>query len=89
MPIQAKVHARHIHIRSPKLLVEEFEEAVRQNYTDLPSPPQMSKVIRGLMFGYVTERLTEDPLELDAEMYRQEKEFFYSENPIRKTRKKK
>ena len=24
MPMQAKVHARHVHIRSPKLLVEEF-----------------------------------------------------------------
>ena len=88
MPAQAKVHARHVHIRSPKLLVEEFEEAVRQNYADLASPPQISKIIRGLMFGYITERLTEDPLDLDAEMYRQEKEFFYAENPI-KTRKKK
>lgn len=76
-----KIHARHIHIRAPELLLDEFQKAIEVMYRDHPRKPTMSEIFRGLMFGFITDRVTlhADPLDLEAEMYRQEKIFFFEE----------
>lgn len=81
MAIPQKVHTRHIHIRAPVLLLDEFQKAIEVLYRDTEKKPSMSEVFRGLMFGFVTDKVTlhEDPAKLDAEMYRQEKDFFFEE----------
>lgn len=81
MAIPYKVHTRHLHIRVPELLIDEFEKAIQVAYGTEGKSPNMSTIFRGLMFGYITDkvRFDEDPVKLDAEMYRQEKEFFFEQ----------